>query len=251
LITSMIRELLFNYPYLTLLQAAFTIWMLVDAYRRPAESFWFWIILFLPGLGPLAYFVAVKAGDYRHLSLPAFLQSRTSLDELRYRAEQTPTLANHLELGTRLLEREEFEEAAQHLEAARKIEPGHGQVLYQLARCRLGMEQPAEAVPLLKALLGRDPRWSDYAAWYLLLEAQVAAGDPEGALGSCRELARLAPTLRHKCLLAEHLLDQGLTGEARSLLEKALRDHEFDPGPVRRRNWRWARQAKHLLKQAS
>ena len=43
-------DLLSAHPVLTLAQGAFTIWMLVDAYRRQAETFWFWVILFLPGL---------------------------------------------------------------------------------------------------------------------------------------------------------------------------------------------------------
>jgi hypothetical protein len=56
--------------------------------------------------------------------------------------------------------------------------------------------------------------------------------------------------LQHKCLLAEHLMRNGLHDEAAAMLERALEDHQFAPGFIRRRNWRWAGQARRLHKQA-
>src|SRR5215475_10417643 len=106
-------DLFFVYPPLALAQAAFMIWMLVDAQRRQAESFWFWVILFVPVVGAWAYFFSVKAPTMQGqgFSLATLFQRRASLEELRYRAEQTPTLANHLALAERLIERGEHGEA--------------------------------------------------------------------------------------------------------------------------------------------
>ena len=59
-----------------------------------------------------------------------------------------------------------------------------------------------------------------------------------GTLQACRELARLSPTLQHQCLLAEHLLGEGLNDEAALVLEKGLEDYRFTPGHFRRRNRR-------------
>src|SRR5262249_22209202 len=94
---------LYDHPFLALLQVAFTLWMLVDAYRRHAETFWFWVILFLPLVGALAYFFCIKIKDFRGVNL-GFLQRRESLEELRYRAEHIPTLSNDLALAERLIE---------------------------------------------------------------------------------------------------------------------------------------------------
>src|SRR5215471_3912710 len=105
-----------------------TVWMLVDAYRRGAEGFWLYVILFLPGLGAWAYFFAVKLPAWRggrSWSLPAFLHRGPSLDDLRYHAEQTPTLANHLALAERLMQGGEHAEAVPHLEALLAREPDH------------------------------------------------------------------------------------------------------------------------------
>jgi hypothetical protein len=236
------------YPYLALAQTAFMVWMLVDAYSRGAQPFWFFVIFFAQPIGAWVYFFAIKFRDFHRLNLGTLFHRRASLDELRYRVEQVPTLAGRLALAERLMEQHDFADALPYLEAARKTEPDHGGVLYALARCHKELDQPSEAIPLLEQLLARDARWSNYTGWYLLIEAREQSGDAAGALQSCRELARLSPTLQHQCLLAEHLLDRGLNDEARALLERALRDHDYAPGPVRSRNRGWARQARQLQK---
>src|SRR5947209_7524844 len=115
---------------LYLLQAAFTLWMLIDAFRR-SEGYWPWVILFLPGLGAWAYFFAVLVPRWtggRGWSLPTF-RRRPSLDELHFRAEQSPTLANHLDLAERLVERHEPAEAVPHLTEVLAREPDHCRAL--------------------------------------------------------------------------------------------------------------------------
>src|SRR5947207_276610 len=88
------------YSILWLLQAGFTVWMLVDCYRRQADYIWYWIIL--TGVGAWAYFFAVKvrAGDFRGGGgLGGLFNRGPSLRHLRYLAEQTPTHTNHLNLA--------------------------------------------------------------------------------------------------------------------------------------------------------
>ena len=45
-------EIFYLYPLFSLLQTAFMIWMLVDAYRRGAEWFWFLISCWFPASAP-------------------------------------------------------------------------------------------------------------------------------------------------------------------------------------------------------
>ncbi len=239
------------YPILWYLQAAFTIWMLVDAYQRGAEIFWYWIILCIPGIGAWAYFFAVKAGDHQLLNLANLFHRRVPLDELRYQAEHVPTLTSHLALAERLIEMKEHTEAMQHLESARKREPEHPQVLYLLALCYTETENPAQAVPLLEKVIERDRRWSDYMAWRLLIRVRKLGNESSSALESARDLARIAPTLQHRCLLAELLLDEGKHDEAYELLEQSLEEHRYAPSLSRRRNRPWASQARRLQKRAA
>jgi hypothetical protein len=240
-----------------LAQAALTVWLLVDHSRRGSDSIWFWVILFFQPVGAWAYFMFVKMPTMRGSSgfqgggrLASLFQPRASLEELRYKAEHIPTLASRLALAQRLIEKRAFAEAVLPLETALKAEPDHGQILYSLALCHARLGRPDQGLPLLERLLAREPRWSNYIGWHLLIETRGSKGDAAGALEACRELVRLAPTLQHHCLLAEHLLDQGKTDEARDLLERALRDHTFAPGPIRRRNRRWASAARRLQKSA-
>jgi hypothetical protein len=234
---------------LYLAQAAFTIWMLVDVYRHGADYFWFLIILFVPGIGPWVYFFVVKIGNWRRLRDWVAWQRRPSLAELRYRADQMPTLTSRLALAERLVEQHQYETAVPYLLAVLKQEPDLCSALYGLAVCHAAMGKPDEAVPLLKKVIAREPIWSNYAAWYRLIQVQADSDGGQQALATCRELARVSPTLQHRCLLAEHMLDQGLNDEARDSLERALEEHHFAPGFIRRRNWRWASRARQLQKQ--
>ncbi len=236
-----------QYPILTVLHLALVVWMLVDAHRRGVEYYWYYIILFIPLAGPLAYFFIFKAHDFH--GLRSLFQPKTSLHELRYRAEQTPTLANHLALAQRLIEQKDHAGALPHLEKAHPMEPEHSQVMYSLAVCYKELYQADKATPLLERIINRDRTWSDNAAWRMLIETHEEKGTKELALKTCRDLVKLAPSVRHRCLLAQHLLAAGEKEEARQLLDQALQDHYYAPGPLRRRNRRWASEARRLQKQ--
>src|SRR5947209_2077661 len=69
-----LHSLFLRYPLLSLAQTAFMVWMLIDAYRRRAEGYWFWVILVLPGLGSWAYFFVVKLPDLRGPNLGGLFQ---------------------------------------------------------------------------------------------------------------------------------------------------------------------------------
>jgi hypothetical protein len=241
-------DYLFEALYLA--QGACTIWMLVDAYRRQADWYWFLIILFFQPFGPWIYFFVVKVGEFQRLrDLPLF-QRKTPLVELRYRAEQVPTLANRLALAQRLVELHEYAEAVPHLEAVLNQEPTLSPALFALAKCHQEQERPEQARGLLEKILAKDGSWSNYAAWHLLIEVQAESGEGAKALARCRELARLAPTLQHKCLLGERLLAEGMNDEAAQMLERSLEEHQFAPAYIRRRNSRWASAARRLQRQA-
>jgi hypothetical protein len=208
------------------------------------------VVLFLPGLGAWAYFFVVVLPRWtggRGWSLPAF-RREPSLDELRFRTEQSPTLANHLALAERLLNAGEPGEAVPHLDEVLAREPDHCRALFLLAKCHAGQGQLDKAIPCLEQITTRERYWSNYAAWYVLIEMRGEAGDHTGAAESSRQLARLSPTLRHQCLLAERLLDADRPDEARQVLGEALREHQYAPLKARWRDWRWASQARRLLR---
>jgi hypothetical protein len=243
--------LLYEFLPLYLAQAALTVWMLVDANRRGVDYYWFWIILAFQPLGAWAYFFLYKVQDFRGgAGWPAGLfHRRPSLEEVRHRAEWSPTLANRLELGGRLVEAGEFAEARPHFEAVLAHEPEHGQALFLLAACHRGLGHPVQALALLEKLKAHQPNWGNYSGWHTLIAVRREAGDAAGAIASCRELLQTAPRLEHTCLLADHLLDAGEREEAGKILRQALADFRYLPGPSRRRDRPCIGKAKQLLKE--
>jgi hypothetical protein len=231
-------------------QVALTIWMLVDAHRRGVESYWFWIILFFQPIGAWAYFFLFKVRDFSPGTgwLANLFTRRPSLDELRYRLEQSPTMAAHLELAERLLEEKEYEEAEPHLNAVLKREPDHGTALFALAECHRQLNRSAEAVPLLQKLVSQRPNWRNYLAWHTLIETCQQAGDQAEAVAQARKLAQVTPSLEHQCLLTRCLVEVGELAEARRVIEKALREYQFSPNRSRN-DRRWVGKAKQLLKE--
>lgn len=247
-------DFLFGLPsWMLLLQGAFTIWMLVDAYQRGTEFFWLWIILIFQPIGTWVYFAAVKLPTLRltrGFNTRQLWQRRLSLDELRYRVERAPTVVNLLALAERFMEKKQHGEAIPHLEAILAKEETYCQAMYDLAVCHLECNKAELALPVLQRLMNRDPRWSDYRAWPTLIAVHQRLGKENDALQSCRELEKRVPNWENKCRLAERLIDNGYKTEAAQILLQALEDHRFAPLQRRLRNWSWARHAQQLLSEA-
>ncbi len=241
----------FELSPLYLAQAALTIWMLVDASRRGVEFYWFWIILFFQPLGAWGYFFAYKVKDFTRGGLSTgwlsnLFTRRPSLEELRYRAEHSPTPALRLELAQRLLEEGEYEEAEPHLKAVLAREPDLGTALFALAECYRLRGQQAEAVPVYLKLLSLRPNWRDYQAWHILIETYQKMGDHPNAVAQAVKLTQAAPSLEHQCLLARCHDEAGDPAAGCQVLEKALEAYRFNPQPTRA-DRRWVGRAKKLL----
>ncbi len=248
----MLHLLIWNsWSLLYLCQMAFTVWMLVDAHRRGVEYYWFFLIFMLQPFGSWVYFLLFKVKDFQTDRgwLVSLFHRPPALDELRRRAQRSGTVASRLELGSRLAETGEFEEAIPHLEAVLGHEPEHCEALYSLAIARRGLSQFSMAVPPLRKIIARHPTWSNYKAWHTLVAVQEAGGEKEQALSTCRELARVAPSTQHGYLLAQQLIAHGKNDEARQVLEQKLEDYRYMTGFSRRVARRWVGKSKQLLKQ--
>ncbi|MFL5328162.1 MAG: tetratricopeptide repeat protein [Gemmataceae bacterium] len=237
---------------LGLLQLAFTIWMIVDAYNRGAESFWYWVIFIFQPIGPWAYFFAVKFRHFRFRGVrpTAPRDRKMSLDELRYRVERTPTVATRFALAERLMEKGQHAEAIPQLEAVLAFEPDYCAGLHALAECKVILGTPDDAIAPLEKLINREDRWQNYRARRTLIDVHDARGKSADTLAACREYTKRMPNLENKCLLAECLMENNLPSEAAQVLDQALQDLDYAPWMDRLRSWRWAREAKRMLAEA-
>ena len=99
----------------------------------------------------------------------------------------------------------------------------------------------------------KEPRWSDYAAWRLLLDVQEDLKRHGGSMiDTARQLVKMLPRLEHKVILADRLARMKQEGEeARLVLENALQEQRFVTGAIRRVNRPHVRRAQRLLKELS
>ena len=248
----MFHWLLFNqFSGLYLLQAALTIWMLIDANRRQVDAFWFWLILIFQPFGAWAYFALYKVKDFGGAGgwLAGLLHRPPSLEELRHRVERFPTVAHRMELGARLIDLHEYQEALPHVEAMLAREQDHCQALLLAAECYRGMSQFDQAAQRLEKVAARQPSMNNYQPLRKLVEVRHQAGDDTGALAAGRQLAKLSPTLETRYRLAEQLVAAGERDEARRILELGLDDFRYLSGASRRRDRRWVGKANGLLKE--
>jgi hypothetical protein len=236
--------------FLALAALAFNAWMMIDAYRRRAESYWLWIILGVPG-GSLAYFFMVKLKDREMKQLGrrvlASLERPPSPEVLRRRYEVSPSFANRLALAQGLGDAGRWVEAKSHFQALLESRPGDPDALYGLGVCELELGNPEAAALRLSEIVDTAPSYREYAAWPELAEALGRLGRGAEALELMRELVERAPWLAHQILLARQLDRAGASTEAVELLERALREYDESPRHVRRQNRALAREARRLL----
>jgi hypothetical protein len=237
---------------LYLLQAAFTIWMLVDAVRRRPILYWY-VIIFLP-FGPLVYFFAFKIHDYdlgwlRRIVSPA--PPPPSVAELRERLRRSPSVANRLLLASALHDAGEYAEAAESFGIVLEGRADDPDALYGLGRCRMELGEPEAAVELLSKLVAKSRTYRDYAACLELAEALTKAGRDDEAIDLLEGVVRSSPRPQHSVALARHLIAAARIERAQEVLREAIADHERSPAALRRRHRDAAREAVTLLKSIS
>ena len=233
------------------LQSVFSVWMMVDAVQRGSARYWY-PVLFLP-FGPFVYFFMVKIHDpeFRvfHRVFAAWTRPKVTLETLRYRATETPSLANKLALAQGLFDAALYAEAAGAFEAVRAQDGDNKDALYGLALCRLEAKNYPIAIDLLTEIIDLKPSYREYAAWPRLAYALQHAERHDDVLTLLDELVRTAPRLGHRVVYARYLRDAQRTDQARDQLERALREHEHAPRHQQRQDAAAARNARELLGQ--
>lgn len=234
---------------LLILQHVFMAWMLVDAIRRGAPARWFWII-FIP-FGEWFYFFMVKIHDPEMTWLKNLFryEKPATLESLRYRYEQTPSLANRLRLAQALHDAGAYDEGAELFAAVLERQPETREALLGLALCRAGQGDDEAAVALLERLIEVDRAFGEYQPWLYLTEALWRLGRRDEALALLERLVATSPRLGHSVALAQLQVQADQPEAARETLWQALEHHDHAPRFAQRNNRGWARQAKRLLKQ--
>ena len=239
---------------LFLLQSAFSLWMLVDAIGRPGISrYWYWVVL-LP-FGEWFYFFKFKIHDpeFRWLKAPfrSLFDKPVSLRELRFHAEQTPSIQNKVRLAQALHDGGELRESAELFEEVLRADASRPDALYGLGVCRIGLGDCASAAEPLAKLIELEPAHEEYDGWAKLAHALWEAGRRDETLSVLARLVRMSPRLSHRIAYAYYLRLAEHRDLAQEQLATALQELEYAPKYLKRSQRALAKRAREMLHELS
>ena len=229
------------------LALAFQLWMLVDCVKRRADFYWY-IVLLIP-FGAWVYFFVVKVHDFNLAWLRRMLKrdGASTLRELRYRVDKTPSAENRIRLADALFDQGQYGEAADLFRLALESHPQDLLAMTGLGFSLKELGRLDEAITHLGRVVEEQPSFRDYTVCLELADAYKKAGRSGEATAVLEGLVVAQPTVKHRLALAEHLSDLGRRRDAQALLETALEDHEYSPPFIKRRDRRHAEAAVDLL----
>ncbi len=232
--------------------------MIVDAIRRRVEPFWYVILLF--PAGALIYFFLVKLRVTELLPIAPkqtdptthaeedLEPASTVIERLREEVQQSPSYTNRVKLAKALFANKQFEEATGFFTLARKTHPREREALYGLGLCQLELNRKSEAIETLSDLLDLNLEYDDYKAAQILVQTLWYEGQREEAFTLLEEIKERSPELRHRIVIAHYLIKDGLKDRAIEVLEEALLRFNRGSDYIRKREGRWATEARGLLR---
>lgn len=230
------------YVYLWL---AFNAWMVFDAIRRRAASYWYFIILFFP-LGALVYLFFVKLRDVRFDSedvtkLPGERLSSPS------RTSIFPFDKLDLDRADRLEEADNFDEALPIYRRALEQSATNPQALHGLGRCLLGLGRASESLVHFAKLLELDREYRNYSAALDYADALWESNQRNDTLELLERLAEHTGRINHRLALAHYLAESGALERARQEIKSALESAARNPDASSVRGRQWIERGEQML----
>jgi hypothetical protein len=221
---------------------------LVHVVRTGRNQMWIYIVLFLPGLGVLAYLIVeILPGLFgsrtaRGLQSQAIRQFDPGRDlRRRYQAlEEADTVENRRLLAETLVAAGRYDDAVELyrgiLAGIHAEDPG---MLLGMARACYGSGLFDEALTTLDRLQETSPRYQPDEAQLVRAMALEALGRDDDAVREYAELVTHAPGEEVRCRYAMLLRRRGRGDEAKGLFEEVLARSRRAPSHYRRQQREW------------
>jgi hypothetical protein len=228
----------------------FNLWMIVDAIRR-REWLWAGILLIFPGIATLWYFFYMfrDSPATRGFELPG-AHHRRRIKELQAQIHHLDKAHHHSQLGDVYFQQGKLGKAEACYRAAMERDPQDLDTRAHYGQCLLRLKRPAEAKPLLEAVLRENPRHDYNHTAMALAETLAALGDADGAKQAWEFVTANNSYPRAKVQLAEIYLAKNQADLARAQLKDVLADDPHAPAYQRRRDRVWVNRAKALTRKA-
>ncbi len=236
------------------LHTLLTVAALIHYFKTRPDGYWFFIIIFLPSIGPLVYFAV-------NLVLPMFgvggglvgdqvaltLAERKRLRELEHKVEDSPLPYDYAQLGELLYRRRDFVRAEPLLRQAVALIRDEVEPRYWLALTLEKNGKPEEAAALLQPIVEREPRYKFGEAYLAYARVLESAGRAEQALAAYDRVLRQSTFTEARVRYGLLLAARGQNDAARQHLEQAVREARDLPRHNLRAARPFVRQAKTWL----
>ena len=223
---------------------------LVHFFRRRPEGYWFFVIMFLPTVGALIYFVVEVVPDFDLLrGMFQRRARRRRIDDLRRIVQENSAIGNIEELADLSFDEGQFAKARELYDKVlassqvTSVDP-----YYRRGLSAIGLGDAAAAVRDLERVVASEPKYDIYRAAGLLAHAYALAGRHEQAEAQFKAATELSTLSETYYNYAAFLLSQQRPAEAREWAQKILAKKTTMPRFARRRERPWFNRAAALLK---
>ena len=244
---------LFSGGPLGFVYGALILYCLYHAISRRSEPYWFFLILFLPAIGGIAYFLLEVLPDLRRgrLSIDtSMFQSSNARILSRERAlEEMDTLDNRMNLAREYKNAGRLEDAKKLLESVSSIHQTGPYVRYELADLYFRENDLTTTRDILTGVLESCPEELRYRAKLLQARTLEGLGELEPAERYYREATMYFTGEEARARLAQFLIAQNRKDEAKKSLEDILRNYKRSASVYQRQQREWFDLAGKLLKE--
>jgi hypothetical protein len=244
---------LFSGGPLGIIYGALILYCLYHAISRRSEPYWFFLILFIPAIGGIAYFVMEVLPDLRRGNLSidtsVFQSSNTRILSKERALEEMDTLDNRMNLAREYKFAGRLEDAKKMLESVSSIHQQDPYVRYELADLYFRESNLEKTREILTTVLEGCPEELRYRAKLLLARTLDGLGDLENAEKYYREATTYFTGEEARARLAQFLIAQNRKDEAKKSLEDILRNYKRSANVYQRQQREWFDLAGKLLKE--
>ena len=231
-----------------ILMAALQIAAAVHAGKTGRPFFWIYLIIFLPGIGLLAYaavelvpeFFRGYRGQRATRAVGRAIDPGRQYRALARDAELAPTVENLHRLAEECVNLGRFDEAIEHYKASLQgMHADDPALLRGLAEAELGGGHAAAARATLEKLYAANPDYASEEARLLYARALEESGDAAGAAAEYERLVDHYPGPEASCRYALLLQRRGERERARAIFAETKKRLELAPRHMRRRYAEW------------
>ena len=243
-------------PIATVLLALIDIACLAHIRQTGRPDYWFYVVIFLPGVGALAYVLyEVLPNMGSHHAVRRIIKRIDPSAEMRARladVEACGSMANKVTLADECISAGQFDSAISLYNSCRHgIYENDPQLLYGLGEANFHKGDYAEARRWLQELIAREAFYKAGDARLLYARCLEALREEEAALAQYETLSQQYSGAEPRARLGALLARLGRTEAARHTFETVLKNDERAPRHLQRLQKEWTMMAKEGLQALS